>query len=200
MHPTRNSSPTAQEIGSASMCSIRTAISITTMELTPGAQDLIVNSWHPATTKQYQIHLHKWNEYCKKHCISPYFASVTDGINFLSECYDNGYSYSGLNTAQSALSSVLYFPTSTFGSHSLVNRLEVFNNRPCFPKYKTTWDVNLVLAYLKQISLDSVTLKQLSQKCVMLLALLTGQRIQTLQKIKVQNVSFNFQGCEIYLN
>ena len=65
----------------------------------------------------------------------------------------------------------------------------VFNNRP-FSKYKTTWDVNLVLNYLKQISLDSVTLKQLSQKCVMLLALLIGERIQTLQKIKVQDVSF----------
>ena len=88
-----------------------------------------------------------------KHCISPYFASVTDGINFLSECYDKGYRYSGLNTAQSALSSVLYFPTSTFGSHPMVNWLMkgVFNNRPCSP--------NIRLDYLKQISLDSVTLK-----------------------------------------
>ena len=148
------------------MCSITTVISNTNKELTPRALDLIINSWRPATTRQYQIHLHKWNEYCKKqkHC-----------INFLSECYDNGYSYSGLNTARSALSSVLYLQTNTFGPHPLVNWLMkgVFNTRPCFPKYKTTWDVNLVLDYLKQISLDSVTLKQLSQKCVMLLALLT---------------------------
>ena len=79
------------------MC--RTAINITKKELTPRAQDLIVKSWRPTTTRQCHIHLHKWNEYCKKHCISPYFAYVTDGINILSECYDNGFSYKGLNTA-----------------------------------------------------------------------------------------------------
>ena len=152
--------------------------------------------------KQYQTHLHKWDNYCQKKGVSPYFASVSDGLNFLTECYESGYSYSRLNTARSALSSVLYLPTGTFGSHPLVNRLMkgVFNSRPSLSKYRSTWDVNLVLDYLKQIPLETVSLKQLSHKCVMLLALLTAQRIQTIKKMTVQNVSFTFQGCEIFVN
>ena len=95
------------------------------------------------------------------------------------------------------------FPsTNAFGSHPMVIRemKGVFNKRPSLPKYSTTWDINIVLRYLEQLSLKPITLKQLSLKTVMLLALLSGQRLQTLKSIKVENIKFTQEGCEIYID
>ena len=38
----------------------------------------------------------EWNEYFKKICVSPYFISVNDDINFLNEYYESEYSYSAV--------------------------------------------------------------------------------------------------------
>lgn len=185
------------------MSCIRRALTESLNGLSNSSQDLILHSWKPNTCKQYEIHLKKWDNYCSRINVSPQFTSITDGLNFLSECYDNGYSYSALNTARSALSTVIMLPsTNTFGLHPLVVRLMkgVFNKRPSLPKYATTWDINIVLRYLEQLPLKSITFKQLSLKTVMLLSLLSGQRLQTLKSIKVENVNFTHEGCEIYID
>ena len=98
------------------MSHIRRAITLSIEGLNQNTQDLILESWKPNTSKQYSVHLNKWDTYCSQHNISPKFASVTDGLNFLSQCY-NGYSYSALNTARSALSTVILLPSHspTFG-------------------------------------------------------------------------------------
>ena len=45
------------------------------------------------------------------------------------------------------------------------------------PKYSSTWDVDIVLQYLElHYPHDELTLKELSYKLVMLLALLSGQQ------------------------
>ncbi|CAC5398829.1 unnamed protein product [Mytilus coruscus] len=50
------------------------------------------------------------------------------------------------------------------------------------PRYIITWDVNIVLKFLKDLpSLDTISLKFLTYKLVMLTALVTGQRCQTLK-------------------
>jgi hypothetical protein len=47
-----------------------------------------------------------------------------------------------------------------------------------------TWDVNLVLDYLKTLSpVNILFLRTLSLKLVMLLDLITGQRVQTLHSL-----------------
>ena len=185
------------------MSPIRRAITLSIEGLNQNTQDLILESWKLNTSKQYSVHLNKWDTYCSQHNISPKFASVTDGLNFLSQCYYNGYSYSALNTARSALSTVILLPSAvTFGSHPLVARLMkgAFNKRPSLPKYSSTWDINTVLQYLEQKPLESISLKDLTFKTVMLLSLLSGQRIQTLQRVKVDNISFRERGCEIYID
>ena len=106
--------------------------------------------------------------------------------------YQSGLGYSALNTACSALSSILVLGNGKeFGEHPLVTRFMkgIFELRPVLPKYSEIWDVNVVLNYLKTIDLStSLTLKQLTLKLTMLLCLTTGQRGQTLHKFDVNYI------------
>lgn len=68
----------------------------------------------------------------------------------------------------------------------------VFILRPALPKYNVTWNVNKVLDYLKTIKSDDDTdLKSLTQKVVMLMALLTGQGVQSLHVLDLRNINFD---------
>lgn len=75
----------------------------------------------------------------------------------------------------------------------------VFNIKPSLPKYDNVLDVSVVLDYLETLMpLHTVSLRLLSHKLVTLLALLSGQRSQTLQLIDIRNVQFNGVGVKLY--
>lgn len=64
-----------------------------------------------------------------------------------------------------------------------------FRNRPTFPRYNETWEPYPVLLYLEKLEpLDTLTLGDLTIKIVLLLALTSAQRVQTLSKIKISNI------------
>jgi hypothetical protein len=78
------------------------------------------------------------------------------------------------------------------GNHSLVKRFlrGVFNIKPSLPRYVNTWDVNIVLNFLKNMnSFDVISLRELSYKLVTLIALCTGQRCQTLSVLKLSDMN-----------
>lgn len=110
----------------------------------------------------------------------------------MTELYNAGLGYSCINTARSALSSFLQLEDCvSVGSHPLVRRFMkgVFNLRPSLPRYNVTWDVNIVLKFLKKLTpISSLSLLKLSLKLLMLLALLSGQRGQTLHLIDIRNI------------
>ncbi len=84
----------------------------------------------------------------------------------------------------------------TFGAHPLVCRFlrGVFVEQPSLPRYKTIWDVNIVLKYLKQLHIDiDLTLRDLTLKLTMLLALLSGQRCQTLHLLNLEGMNLTAQ-------
>merc|ERR1712002_235599 len=119
--------------------------------------------------------------------------SVSDVINFLAMLYDTGIGYSAIGTARSALSTFLLIDGRPAGEHKLVCRFMkgVFASRPALPRYQVTWDVSLVLNYLKGLHPpSSLSLKDLSLKLITLFALLAGQRHQTLNSLDVINMSF----------
>ena len=65
----------------------------------------------------------------------------------------------------------------------------VFETRPSLPRYSETWDVNVVLDYIAGLGQpEDQDLKMLTYKTVMLLALLTGQRRQTLHALDITNM------------
>ena len=79
---------------------------------------------------------------------------LRDIVEFLLLWYKAGLGYSCLNTARSALSSVLTPQGNvSIGNHPLIHRFMkgVFENRPSLPSYTHYWDVNIVLKFLQSL-------------------------------------------------
>lgn len=148
---------------------------------------ILMSSWKCGTKKQYSVFIKRWFCYCSERKINPISQTVEDVVEFLTEQYENGLSYDSLNTARSALSSLgLNFNGFKIGAHPLVIRYMkgVFALRPPKPRYVTTWDVNGVLSYLRKLSpVKHLTLKDLTLKLAMLMALTQAARVQTLHLI-----------------
>ena len=114
--------------------------------------------------------------------------SVKILLEFLHDLFKQGYSYSTLNTARSAVSSICLNVQSgkdcnSLGKHPLVCRFMkgVFNKTPPTPKFNEIWSVDIVLEYLKLFHpVQTLKLKDLTFKLAVLVALVTGQRCQTL--------------------
>ena len=58
---------------------------------------------------------------------------------------------------------------------------------------------SIVLNYLRQIELDKISLKQLTLKTVILLALMSGQRIQTIPVLKTTIINILYSELEFTL-
>ena len=64
-------------------------------------------SWRKGTKKQYMSYLVRSGGYCKPEHIEPHNPGKVKAIEFLRELYEEGLGYSAINTARSALSSVI---------------------------------------------------------------------------------------------
>ncbi len=95
-----------------------------------------------------------------------------------------------MNTARSALSNIMVTDSGiSFGNNPLVKRLlkGMFNIRPAIPKHIDTYDVDIVLRYLKSMGVaDTIPFKMLSFRIVTLFCLLSGQRDQTFPTIDIR--------------
>ena len=113
--------------------------------------------------------------------------ALNQAVAFLTQLFDLGLSYSAINAARSALSNILpMYDNVPFGQHQVVCRVlkGMYNRRPQRSRYTSTWDVDIVLEYLRELSpLCTLTFKDLSRKLVMLLLLTTSQRVQTLSSL-----------------
>ena len=139
-----------------------------------------------STKGQYETHIRRFQIFCSdKDHMDPLLIPCSLAIEFLTSMFDSGLSYSSINSARSAISqfSCLIDSSHQFGKHPLTTRFMrgVYRLRPPLPKYNTTWDVGPVLRHLE--SLDCSDLKTLTHKCVMLIALTTGQRVQTINSL-----------------
>ena len=130
-------SPTSQETVSDSMSLVRRYLNGKGLSTT--AATVMEQSWRSGTRKQYATYLQKWRRYCSSRCIDPICPSVEDGINFLAELYDSGIGYSAINTARSAVSSIITLSNNiSFGAHPMVCHFlkGVFELKPSLAKYK----------------------------------------------------------------
>ena len=128
---------------------------------------------------------------------SPFSPPIATILEFLLQLFhgDNthpGLSYSALNTARSALSTIITIDHAPAGQHPLVKRFmrAVFNKRPALPRNTITWDVDIVLNYLKTLSpVKTLSLAKLTKKLLMLLLLLSGHRGQTIHLLDIRNMT-----------
>ena len=106
-----------------------------------------------ATHSQYGTYLTAWFLHCRSHNLNPTQSSLQEAVNFLETLRTTrNLGYSAMNTARSALSSILNGPDGKpFGQHQLVKTYlrGVFNIKPPMPKYTAIWDADIVLNLLK---------------------------------------------------
>ncbi|KAJ8978475.1 hypothetical protein NQ317_006752 [Molorchus minor] len=159
------------------------------------ALDTMVGSLSDNTIKQYSTTFKRWWEFCQFRNISPFIGEVSDVIMFLQGILDSTENnFGSFNAHRAALSLIT---SKNLGEDPQVKRFikGVFRVRPPKPKYKSTWDPQQVLQFLENSSHDS--LKFLSCKLVTLLALATGERLQTISLIKCSNITFSESGATI---
>lgn len=153
-----------------------------------------------ATRKQYSRFWKEWNNFCKRKDYNVFTPEIRQTVNWLTEKYHNGASYTTINTARSALSLLC---GDRIGKDPTIARLMkgIFNKRPSKPKYEKIYDLDPVLSKLEEAyPLDKLTLSELTEKLVVLLALVTAHRKQTLHAIRVSNIIQTKEGYEIKID
>lgn len=124
-------------------------------------------------------------------------------VDFMADMlYDDDASISALNTARSAVATILPEPKE-LSAHPLIKRFMrgAFNMKPTFPKYFSVWDPSIVIAHLRSLKAPSEqTLKQLTYSVTMLVALLSAQRVQTLSCIDIDHMEINQEKIVITIN
>ena len=103
--------------------------------------------------------------------------------------------YSALNTARSALSAVVICDNSreSVGTHpDICTYLRgVFNEKPPIPRYNRIWNPKLVLDFLRSngwFPARRLSLKKLTLKLTILLALVSGHRCETLCQLDLSDM------------
>ena len=139
--------------------------------------------------------------FCRQRSIDPISISLDQPIEFLAKIFESGVGYSSVGTARSALSSVLIMDNGIpFGKHSRVQRFMkgIFNLRPALPRQFAVWDPDIVLNYLSNLKYD-LPLKDVSEKLVALLCLLSGQRDQTVKALNIKDLLLEKGRCTFFI-
>nr|CAI5822596.1 unnamed protein product [Callosobruchus analis] len=145
---------------------------------------ILLASVSEKTMKQYNTVFTRWWEFCIKNTIEPFEYNLSGIISFIKSILDKDFSFSSINTHRSALSLVIDIPEK---DKSIVSRYfkSIYNLKTPTPKYSFTWDPSLVLVYLEKLyPIEQLSLEKLSHKLVMLMALTSAHRLQTISLIK----------------
>ncbi len=107
------------------------------------------------------------------------------------QCYNAGLGYSTLGTIRSSLSHIVKIDNKPVGQHYLVCLFlkAVAQERPALSR-NATWEINDVLTYLRTLGPAHVlSLEMLTKKMLMLMAILSGQRGQTLHALTTSRMT-----------
>ena len=176
--------------------------SFETTGLSTEVTNVLMSSWQTGTKKQYNTYLGKWLEFCREGEVNKYTPTINQALSFLKSLQDKGLSYSAINTARSALSTIISVPDChTFGSHPLVTRFikGVYEKLKPQPKYTQIWDVSLVLNYLATLKLNSLSFKNLTLKLVMLLLLDSSQWGQAIHSLSLHGMTISESSCQFQI-
>lgn len=146
---------------------------------------IVMASLSEGTIKQYRKPLSLWWDFCQKKRVNPFQAPVGYVLEFLTVSLSHVKTYGTLNSYRSALALIVI---GDIGQQPVIKRFfrGVAQLRPQSAKYEEIWDPDPVLCYLKTLwPHDTLSFEDLSKKLVMLLALVTAQRVQTLSKIRL---------------
>ena len=177
------------------------------------AAHLIVNSKRQGSSVNYNSSWKKWSSWCYRKQIDPFRCPINYVLDFLACLYEEGYAYRSINCYRSAISSfhekieglpvgqhpeVCTLLTAGFNlrpPHPEVCTLltEGFNLRPPQPRYSSTWDVQIVLEFIKNNWTDNKSLpnKNLTLKLTMLLAPTSASRASNIHHLDIRFMSLS---------
>ena len=190
LRPRGTSSPPSSEGSSANGRLACLRHSFHTEGLSDRVIEVIRRSWRKSTESAYSGAWKLWDSWCSQRSLDPLSAPVSEILEFLLEQYETGKQYRTINTIRSAISMTHEEVDGTrIGQHPLVSRFlkGVFNCRPPVPKYSCTWDVDIVLSYLKDLpDNESLPFQLLSHKVAMLMALSNADRCSDLAALDLK--------------
>jgi len=160
------------------------------------AANIIVSSWKTGTQKQYDTIFTKWRRFCGEREITHTESNLATILDFLLEQFKTGIGASSIGTHRSALSVYLpHIDGFAVGEHPTVKRFVkgISNLRPALPRYVETWDSDQVINFIR--NMEDETLRNLTLKVVMLLALITSQRAQTLSLFRISQLVIRKDSC-----
>ena len=162
------------------------------------ASELITASWRSGTQKSYNSAWRKWASWCAERGQDPFSSPVKEILDFLAFEFESGKQYSTINSYRSALSA-FHMPIEGYavGTHPLVLRLlqGMFNQRPPQPRYESTWNVNVVLAFLAKLPDNKdLSLVDLTSKLVMWMALANADRASDLNSLDTRYMQYTQTG------
>ena len=134
--------------------------------LSRDALEILSASWRVETGKRYNSHVERFVKFCRERYTDPIQATTEIGIEFLTEYFKTGLSYSSVNSARSALSSIIK-PVCNVP----------FGKSPLVCKSKPT--------------LTNCDLKTLSHRLAKLLCVTTGQRDQTIKCLNLDYIKIS---------
>ena len=147
-------------------------------DISSKATNIILQPWSTGTPKQYALYIKKWHDFCSKWEVNPYNPPLNTVLVFLVSLHEQGLSYNAINTARRALSAII-LPTDNvnIGSHPIVSRFmkDIFKNNPPVASI-TLHGMLAVLSYLSLSKPTQSSLKRLTLKLGMLIALVSAQR------------------------
>ena len=100
-------------------------------------RNILFSKLKTSTLKNYAKYIDLSNEFASMNSFDIFSSRVQNVLNFLSNLFSDGHSYSQINTASSALSSIITINKVPCGKHPDVERFmkDIFELLPTFPKY-----------------------------------------------------------------
>ena len=199
--PTRDDSPTVAFSAPDSMAHIRKRYQ--TAGLSSEVIKILLSSWSPATQKRYSAPWNTWAQWCTSHGLCPVSAPVTDVLSFLANLTTQGLEYRTIAVYKSAISQV-HDPVgqTTLGNLPIVSRFMkgIFRSTPPKPRLCSVWKVADALNWVSTLEpIETLSLKELTQKLVLLLALTSAARAHELAKLSLDFVSIKTDSWEFFL-
>ena len=159
---------------------------------------LLLDGNRRGTHKAYQSAWRLWYRWCGERSSDPVAPSLSEVLAYLTPLFELGRSYRTINLHRSMLSSTLpAIDGIVIGKHPVVCRLlrAIYNKRTPKAKYSTFWGAEIVLEKMREMGPNaSLSLRQLTLKTVLTLALATYARVSEIASIDFQTLRFQDGG------
>ena len=169
----------------------RERMNLGSVGLPQGVIATIQSARAPSMREQYDGRWRLFEEWCQQEgsAVEPFQASVKDILSFLQSLYDKGRKHNTVKVYLAAISAChLGFGDMTVGEHRLVRRFMKGGQRlhPISKSVVPSWDLATVLDSLSRRPfepLHEVSMKLLSLKTALLLAVVTAKRVSDLHAL-----------------